>query len=56
MERFQVEEISPWQDGKETWRVLRVYFPGSIETHCQVPGFAATTTVSASLVDSLLHS
>ena len=27
------------QEGKETWRVLRVYFPGSFETHCQVQDF-----------------
>ncbi len=39
MEGFKVEETSPWQEGKETWRVLRVYFPGLIETHCQVQDF-----------------
>jgi len=39
MEGVQTEETSPWQEGKETWRVLRVYFPGSIETHCQVQDF-----------------
>ena len=39
MDGFRVEEIAPWQEGKETWRVLRVYFPGSIETHCQVQDF-----------------
>jgi hypothetical protein len=36
---FRVEETAPWQQGKETWRVLRVYFPGSIGTHCQVQDF-----------------
>ena len=39
MDSFRVEETAPWQEGKETWRVLRVYFPGSIETHCQVQDF-----------------
>jgi hypothetical protein len=39
MDGFRVEETAPWQEGKETWRVLRVYFPGSIETHCQVQDF-----------------
>src|SRR5215471_3823019 len=39
MDAFRVEETAPWQEGKETWRVLRVYFPGSIETHCQVQDF-----------------
>ena len=36
---FRVEETAPWQEGKETWRVLRVYFPGAIETHCQIQDF-----------------
>lgn len=35
----QVEESEPWREGEETWRVLRTYFPGSIETHCQVQDF-----------------
>src|SRR5215468_2526335 len=39
MDGFRVEETAPWQEGNETWRVLRVYFPGSIETHCQVQDF-----------------
>jgi hypothetical protein len=39
MDGFRVEETAPWHEGKETWRVLRVYFPGSIETHCQVQDF-----------------
>jgi hypothetical protein len=39
MDGVRVEELAPWEEGKETWRVLRVYFPGSIETHCQVQDF-----------------
>lgn len=32
----QVEETEPWRESSKTWRVLRAYFPGSIETHCYV--------------------
>ena len=39
MEGVHVEETAPWQEGKEIWRVLRVYFPGSIGTHCEVQDF-----------------
>lgn len=39
MDGFRVEETAAWLEGKETWRGLRVYFPGSIETHCQVQDF-----------------
>jgi hypothetical protein len=39
MSGVRAEEIEPWQEGAETWRVLRVTFPGSIETHCQVQDF-----------------
>jgi hypothetical protein len=39
MDGVRVEEAEPWQEGTETWRVLRVQFPGSIETHCQVQEF-----------------
>jgi hypothetical protein len=39
MDGFRVEETAPWQEGKEVWRVLRAYFPGAIETHCQVQDF-----------------
>ena len=39
MDGVRVEETAPWREGKETWRVLRVYFPGSIETHCQIQDF-----------------
>jgi hypothetical protein len=39
MRDVRVEEIEPWKEGPETWRVLRAYFPGSIETHCLVQDF-----------------
>ena len=39
MSDVRVEEIEPWKEGPETWRVLRGYFPGSIETHCIVQDF-----------------
>jgi hypothetical protein len=39
MDGVRVEETAPWQEGKETWQVLRVYFPGSIGTHCEVQDF-----------------
>jgi hypothetical protein len=39
MEGVWVEETKPWQEGTETWRVLRAYFPGSIETHSLVQDF-----------------
>jgi hypothetical protein len=39
MEGVWVEEANPWQEGTETWRVLRAYFPGSIETHSLVQDF-----------------
>jgi hypothetical protein len=39
MEGVRVEETEPWREGAETWRVLRAYFPGSIETHCLVQDF-----------------
>jgi hypothetical protein len=39
MDGFRIEETAPWREGKETWRVLRVYFPGSIGTHCEVQDF-----------------
>src|SRR5262249_35868701 len=35
----RVEETAPWQEGKETWRVLRVYFSGSIGAHFEVQDF-----------------
>ncbi|MBV8190802.1 MAG: hypothetical protein JO339_26410 [Alphaproteobacteria bacterium] len=39
MNGVRAEEMEPWKEGAETWRVLRVYFPGSIDTHCQVQDF-----------------
>jgi hypothetical protein len=33
MDGVRVEETEAWREGTETWRVLRAYFPGSIETH-----------------------
>jgi hypothetical protein len=35
----RVEEIESWREGAETWRVLRAYFPGSMETHSLVQDF-----------------
>lgn len=34
-----VEESESWKENGETWRVLRAYFPGSIETHSRVQDF-----------------
>ncbi|WP_226876772.1 hypothetical protein [Microbulbifer hainanensis] len=39
MEGVCVEEIEPWREDSEEWRVLRASFPGSIETHCLVQDF-----------------
>src|SRR5262245_21670776 len=39
MEGVRVEETEPWLEGSERWRVLRTYFPGSIETHSLVQDF-----------------
>src|SRR5215813_8309463 len=39
MDGVHVEECEPWREGAETWRVLRAYFPGSIETHCLIQDF-----------------
>jgi hypothetical protein len=39
MDGVEVEETAPWQEGSETWRVLRAYFPGSIETHSLIQDF-----------------
>jgi len=39
MEGIRVEETEPWREGTETWRVLRAYFPGSIETHSLIQDF-----------------
>jgi hypothetical protein len=39
MDGVRVEETEAWQEGTETWRVLRAYFPGSIETHNLIQDF-----------------
>jgi len=39
MDGVRIEEKEPWQEDKETWRVLRAYFPGSIDTHSQIQDF-----------------
>lgn len=39
MEGVRVQEIEPWREAGEVWRVLRGYFPGSIETHSLVQDF-----------------
>ena len=39
MDGVRVEETEPWREGIETWRVLRAFFPGSIDTHSQIQDF-----------------
>src|SRR5499425_1150785 len=39
MDGVRVEETEPWREGAEEWRVLRAYFPGSIETHSFIQDF-----------------
>lgn len=39
MDGVAVEEIEPWQEGEESWRGLRAFFPGTIETHSLVQEF-----------------
>lgn len=39
MDGVAVEETQPWREGTETWRVLRAYFPGAIETHSLIQDF-----------------
>jgi hypothetical protein len=39
MNGMRVEEIDPWREGAETWRVLRAYFSGSFETHSLIQDF-----------------
>ncbi len=34
-----VEEITPWEEHGEIWRVLKVIFPESLDTHCAVQKF-----------------
>jgi hypothetical protein len=39
MDGVRVEETESWREGAETWRVMRGYFPGSIETHSLIQDF-----------------
>jgi hypothetical protein len=39
MDGVRVEETEAWREGTATWRVLRAYFPGSIETHSIIQDF-----------------
>ena len=39
MDGVRLEETEAWREGAETWRVLRAYFPGWMETHCMVQDF-----------------
>ena len=39
MDGVRVEETEPWREGEETWRSLRAYFPGSVDTHSQIQDF-----------------
>ncbi len=39
MDCVRVEETESWREGAETWRVMRAYFPGSIETHSMIQDF-----------------
>ncbi|MGI0090831.1 MAG: hypothetical protein ACREBS_03890 [Nitrososphaerales archaeon] len=39
MAGVRVEETDVWREGAETWRVLRAYFPSSIETHSLIQDF-----------------
>jgi hypothetical protein len=35
----EVEEIAPWQEGDEQWRVLRIHYPDDIATHSRRQDF-----------------
>jgi hypothetical protein len=39
MPGFEVSEITPWQEGAERWRGLRLRFPDAIASHCQEQDF-----------------
>ncbi len=39
VEGVRVEETEAWTEGAETWRVLRAWFPGAIETHSAIQDF-----------------
>ena len=52
MPGFEVTEISPWQEGGESWRGLRARFPNEIASHSRtstsatISLCAGTTTTS----------
>ena len=33
---FEVEEVEPWEEDEETWRVLKIVFPAHIAAHSRV--------------------
>jgi hypothetical protein len=39
MECVEISEVDPWNEGGETWRVLRACFPRTIATHSAVQDF-----------------
>jgi hypothetical protein len=39
MDGVEVSELAPWQEGRETWRVVRAHFPKSIATHSDIQDF-----------------
>jgi hypothetical protein len=39
LDGVRIEETEPWREATETWRVLRAYFPRSIETHSGIQDF-----------------
>ena len=39
MDGVKVEETAAWRESGDTWRVLRAYFPGSIDTHSPIQDF-----------------
>jgi hypothetical protein len=39
MPGLKVEEVEPWQEDDEPWRVLRVTFPPAIASHCPEQDF-----------------
>jgi hypothetical protein len=39
MPGFEVDEIAPWREESETWRVLRVRFLAAIASHCPQQDF-----------------
>jgi hypothetical protein len=47
MPGFTVAEISPWQEGGELWRGLRVHFPDEIASHSKEKDFYSATISSS---------